>query len=299
MNGPGGEAVEFCGFELAHCIVNGSGTYDALAARRVFGAAFEREFPFSAYVSKTITLEPRAGNPPPRLWELGQGMINSIGLPNKGLEAFLAEDLPEYALLPAPLIVSVMGFDDAQLIELLEALDDRDEIAALELNFSCPNVKTGNIVGSIPGETDRMVTLLRPHSRKPLIAKLAPSTARPDQVASAAEAAGADAVSLVNTLPGTALDPRSNSPWLGAGAGGVSGPAIRPVALAQVAKVAETVQIPVVGMGGVSSGRDASQFLSAGATLVAVGTENFRDPAAGNRIRSELARLNNRSVSAV
>lgn len=291
MNGERGAAVNFCGIELAHRVINGSGTYDALAARRVFGEASEREFPFAAYVSKTITLEPRQGNPPPRLWELGQGMINSIGLPNKGLAGFLAEDLPAYASLPVPLIVSVMGFNDAQLIELLEALDGRSEIAALELNFSCPNVKTGNIVGALPGETDRMLTLLRPHSLKPLIAKLAPSTARPEQVAAAAEAAGADAISLINTLPGMALDPRTGAPWLGGGGGGVSGPSIRPVALAQVAKVAESVQIPVVGMGGVSSGRDAAALLSVGATLVAVGTENFRDAAAGNRIKAELSSI--------
>ena len=108
-------AIEFCGIKLPHPIINGSGTYDALAARRVFGQSFEREFPFAAYVSKTITLEPRAGNPPPRLWELGQGMINSIGLPNKGLERFTNEELPAYATLPAPLVVSVMGFDADQL----------------------------------------------------------------------------------------------------------------------------------------------------------------------------------------
>jgi dihydroorotate dehydrogenase (NAD+) catalytic subunit len=281
-------AVEFCGLTLEHPIVNGSGTYDALAARRVFGDAFERNFPFSAYVSKTITLEPRAGNPPPRLWELGQGMINSIGLPNKGLVRFVEEDLPQYATLPAPLIVSVMGFSGEELVAILETLEKHEEIDLLELNFSCPNVKTGNIVGSDPAESEAMMRRLRPHSSKKLIAKLAPSTSRPDLVAAAAESAGADAISLINTLPGMAHAPGSTEPWLGAGSGGISGPAIRPVALGQVTSVATAVDIPVVGMGGVENGRDAHALIDAGATLVAVGTENFRDPAAGNRIAAEL-----------
>ncbi len=280
--------VEFCGISLEHPVINGSGTYDALAARRVFGDAFERNFPFSAYVSKTITLEPRAGNPPPRLWELGQGMINSIGLPNKGLVRFIDEDLPQYATLPAPLIVSVMGFAASELVTIIDTLDTRSEIAAFELNFSCPNVKTGNIVGSDPVECEAMMTELRPHSQKPMIAKLAPSTSRPDLVAAAAESAGADAISLVNTLPGMAHAPGTAEPWLGAGSGGISGPVLRPVALAQVTRVSSAVRVPVVGMGGVESGRDARALLDAGARLVAVGTENFRDPAAGNRIAAEL-----------
>jgi dihydroorotate dehydrogenase (NAD+) catalytic subunit len=290
-------SINFCGIELANPIVNGSGTYDAIAARRVFGEALENDFPFAAYVSKTITLEPRAGNPPPRLWELGQGMINSIGLPNKGLVRFIEEDLAQYATLPAPLIVSVMGFKADELITILERLDGHEEIAALELNFSCPNVKTGNIVGSDPVESEAMMTQLRSHTSKPLIAKLAPSTSRPDLVAAAAESAGADAISLINTLPGMAFAPGTSKPWLGAGSGGISGPAIRPVALGQVARVAESVRIPIVGMGGVENGRDAHDLISAGATLVAVGTENFRDPAAGNRIASELAALNESSLA--
>ncbi|MBJ7459738.1 MAG: dihydroorotate dehydrogenase [Thermoleophilaceae bacterium] len=281
-------AVEFCGIALEHPVINASGTYDALAARQVFGDAFERNFPFSAYVSKTITLEPRAGNPPPRIWELGQGMINSIGLPNKGLTRFAEEDLPQYASLPAPLIVSVMGFSTAELVTILQTLDRCEEIAAFELNFSCPNVKTGNIVGSDPVECEAMMSQLRAHSDKPMIAKLAPSTSRPDLVALAAERAGADAVSLINTLPGMAFAPGTSQPWLGAGSGGISGPVVRPVALGQVVRVASSVRVPVVGMGGVENGRDAQALLAAGATLVAVGTENFRDPSAGNRISAEL-----------
>ncbi|HEV7918290.1 MAG TPA: dihydroorotate dehydrogenase [Solirubrobacterales bacterium] len=290
-------AIDFCGIELAHPVVNGSGTYDAIAAHRIFGPALDDDFPFAAYVSKTITLEPRAGNPPPRLWELGQGMINSIGLPNKGLERFVSEDLPQYASLPVPLIVSVMGFTADELATILERLDDHAEIAFLELNFSCPNVKTGNIVGSDPIETEAMMTRLRPLTDKPLVAKLAPSTSRPDLVAKAAEAAGADGLSLINTLPGMALAPGTDRPWLGGETGGISGPAIRPVALAQVARVSKAVSIPVIGMGGVENGRHAADLISAGARLVAVGTENFRDPAAGTRVANELAALNDRSLT--
>lgn len=277
-------SVEFCGLQLEHPVINGSGTWDAIAARRVFGDEIDRSFPFSAYVSKTMTLEPRPGNPPPRLWELGQGMINSIGLPNKGIERFLVEDLPQYAALPVPLIVSAMGFSADELSQVLERLDERPEIAAIELNFSCPNVKTGNIVGSDPAECGAMVAALRPLTHKPLIAKLAPSTARPDLVAVAAAEQGVDAVSLINTLPGAAFAPGTSRPWLGAGSGGISGPQLRPVALAQVLRVAAAVDVPVVGMGGVESADDARRLLDAGARLVAVGTENFRDPRAGMRI---------------
>lgn len=281
-------SLDFCGIELEHPVINGSGTFDLLAAREVFGEALEAQFPFSAYVSKTITLEPRAGNPPPRIWELGNGMINSIGLPNKGLARFLAEDLPAYASLAVPLIVSVMGFHADQLAELLETLDERPEIAAFELNYSCPNVETGNIVGSDPVECGAMTRQLRERTKKPLITKLAPSTTQPELVAAAAQEAGADAVSLVNTLPGTAFAPGTKVPWLGAGSGGMSGPLLRPLALAQVLRVAAATELPVVGMGGVETAEHARALLDAGASLVAVGTENFRDPATASRITAAL-----------
>jgi dihydroorotate dehydrogenase (NAD+) catalytic subunit len=269
-------------------ILNGSGTFDAIAARRVFGDALMEEFPFDAFVSKTITLAPRQGNPPPRLWETPAGLINSIGLPNKGLAGFLDEDLPQLAELPVPLIVSVMGFSRDELAQIVEAVCDREEVPALELNFSCPNVETGLIMGADPSETARSVERLRPLTAKPLIVKLTPNATDPAAVAEAAEGAGADAVSLINTLRGMALDPRTGAPWLGAGTGGVSGPAVRAVALAQVSGVCDRVGIPVIGMGGIASGRDAHDFLAAGAHCVAVGTESFRDPVAGRRIAAEL-----------
>ena len=281
--------MAFLGLELAHPIVNGSGTFDAIAARRAFGDALLERFPFSAFVSKTITLEPRAGNPPPRLYETAGGLINSIGLPNKGLRGYLEQDLPELARLPVPLITNVMGSTADEIGALLEALDERPEVAAIELNVSCPNVKTGLDIGADPRELEAVLARVRARPRRPLIVKLTPNAADPAAAAEAAEAAGADAVSLVNTLRAYAPHPsRPAAPWLGGGTGGLSGPAIRAVALGQVRAVARRVSIPVVGMGGVQTGRHAAMFLETGATLVAVGTESFRDPAAGERIQREL-----------
>jgi dihydroorotate dehydrogenase (NAD+) catalytic subunit len=280
--------TELCGVDLRGPILNGSGTFDAIAARRAFGDALLEEFPFDLFVSKTITVAPRQGNPPPRLWETPAGLINSIGLPNKGLRGFLAEDLPQLAELPVPLCVSVMGFTHDELAELVEAVAERDEAALIELNFSCPNVESGTIMGADPEETARALDRLRPLTRKPLIVKLTPNATDPAAVAAAAEAAGADAVSLINTLRGMALAPGTDRPWLGAGTGGVSGPAVRAIALAQLAEVAAQVELPVIGMGGVQTGRHAADFLAAGATCVAVGTESFRDPAAGARVGAEL-----------
>ena len=281
-------AVEFCGIALNHPIINASGTFDAIAARRAFGGALDAEFPFSAYVSKTVTLHPRQGNPPPRLWEVPAGLINSIGLPNKGLGGYLTHDLPELARLSVPLIVNVMGFSREEVAELVSAFAGQDAVAALELNVSCPNVKTGMVMGADPGEVAQLMGVVRPLTRKPLIVKLTPNATDVPAVARAAEAAGADAVSLINTLRGMALHPRTGEPWLGGTTGGVSGPAVHAIALAQVHDVCAAVEIPVVAMGGVSTGRDAWEMRHAGATLVAVGTESFRDPAAGARIAAEL-----------
>lgn len=280
--------VDFCGIQLRHPVINGSGTFDAIAARRAFGDALLEEFPFSAFVSKTITPEPRAGNPPPRLWETPSGLINSIGLPNKGLDGFLDHDLPQLADLPVPLIVSVMGTSHDEFGTLVEGVGDREEVSALELNVSCPNVKSGLIVGESPEEAKSLLSAMKPLTEKPLIVKLTPNIADPVPVAIAAEEGGADAISLINTLRAVAFDPEKGERWLGGGTGGLSGPAVRAVALAQVHAVAGSVSVPVVAMGGVSSGRDAAEMLRAGASIVAVGTESFRDPAAGSRIAAEL-----------
>lgn len=301
-------SVQFCGLTLAHPIVNGSGTFDAIAARRAFGEALDAEFPFAAFVSKTITLHPREGNPPPRLWEAPAGLINSIGLPNRGLDGYLAEDLPALARLPVPLITNVMGSTAAELSELVLACDAREEITAIELNVSCPNVRTGLDIGADPQQLEAVVRTVRPTTRKPLIVKLTPNASDVATCARAAQEGGADAVSLINTLRAMALAPRavpraqSDSPapvamgpsvnpprrWLGGGTGGLSGPAIRAVALAQVAAVAARVEVPVIGMGGVQCAAHARDLLDVGATLVAVGTESFREPLAGARIAREL-----------
>jgi dihydroorotate dehydrogenase (NAD+) catalytic subunit len=280
--------VEFCGLELEHRVINASGTYDAIAARKVFGDELLAEFPFSAFVSKTITPEPRAGNEPQRIWETPAGMINSIGLPNKGLEGFLAEDLPQLAVLPVPLIVSVMATNRVLFSRLVGEVAERDEVAAIELNVSCPNVHSGLIVGEQPSETMALLESLRPLTEKPLIVKLTPNVANPEAVAVAAEEGGADAVSLINTLKASAIDPVTQQPALAAGHGGLSGPAVRPIALQQLRAVRAAVELPLIGMGGISGGADAAEFLMAGATLVAVGTESFRDPRAGSRIANEL-----------
>ncbi len=283
--------IEFCGIELEHPIINASGTFDAIAALRAFGDELLEQFPFAAFVTKTVTLLPRQGNPPPRLWELPAGLINSIGLPNKGLDGYLAEDLPVHASLPVPLVVNVMGFSREQVAELVSACAPREEIAALELNVSCPNVETGLVMGADPREVDLLLRHVRPLTDKPLIVKLTPNAGDVAAVALAAQDAGASAVSLINTIRGMALDPRSGAPWLGGVTGGVSGPAVRAAALAQVHAVCAAVEIPVIGMGGVQSGQDALDLRRAGAALVAVGTETFRDPAAGLRVAAELADL--------
>jgi dihydroorotate dehydrogenase (NAD+) catalytic subunit len=284
-------SVEFCGLELAHPIINASGTFDAIAARRAFGEELIDRFPFAAFVSKTVTLEPRQGNPPPRLWEAAGGLINSIGLPNKGLRGYLEHDLPALAELPVPLIVNVMGSTRDQVAALVSAFAERGEVAALELNVSCPNVETGLLMGADPDEIARLLERVRPLTDKPLIVKLTPNATDVPAVARAAERAGADAVSLINTVRGMAFDPRTGEPWLGGVTGGVSGPAVRAIALAQVHAVARSIDLPIVGMGGVASGADALDLMHAGASLVAVGTESFRHPAAGLEIASELAEL--------
>ena len=283
-------SVDFCGVELAHPVINASGTFDAIAARRAFGEQLIERFPFAAFVSKTVTLEPRQGNPPPRLWELPGGLMNSIGLPNKGLRGYLEQDLPQLAELPVPLIVNVMGFSRDEVAELVRAFAEREQVAALELNVSCPNVETGLIMGADPQEVARLLDAVRPLTGKPLIVKLTPNATDVAAVALAAQESGASAVSLINTIRGMAMRPGTAQPWLGGVTGGVSGPSVRAIALAQVSSVSAAVSIPIVGMGGVQSGDDALDLLRAGATLVAVGTESFRDPGAGARVARELDR---------
>jgi len=282
-------SIEFCGIQLAHRLVNASGTWDPIAARAAFGEAAFSEFPFAAHVTKTLTVQPRTGNPAPRLWELPAGLMNSIGLPNKGIDRWIEEDMPVLADLPVPLIVNVMGATSKDLELLVNRTTSETPAVAIELNVSCPNVKSGLMIGADPDECSRVVTAVRARTALPLIVKITPNATDPAAVASAAVGAGADAISMINTLKGLAFNPSTGEPWLGGTTGGVSGPGIRNVALAQVASVRAAVAVPIIGMGGVSSGPDADNMRRAGADLVAIGTASFRDPRAADQIRSKMA----------
>jgi dihydroorotate dehydrogenase (NAD+) catalytic subunit len=257
-------------------LLNASGCLDALTAPEVARS-------LDAFVTKTVTPLPREGNAPVRIAETDVGMLNSIGLANPGIERFLADHLPRLAALGIPIWVSVGGFSTADYAELCARFDDRDEITTVELNLSCPNVE------EVPENVGEVVAAARATTTKTLYAKLSPAAGNVADVACAAEAAGADGLSLVNTIRGLALDERTLRPVLARGAGGLSGPALRPIALAAVAACFRATGLPIAGMGGVQSGRDALELLAAGARDVAIGTVVFADPDAPSRIRSELA----------
>ena len=218
-------------------------------------------------------------------------MINSIGLPGPGIDRFCAEVLPATAaIVDVPIIVSVGGFSHEDYVRLAERLTEIDAVAALELNLSCPNVKSGCIsIGTDPRETEAVTAQVRARTSRPLLVKLSPSVADIAELARAAEAGGADALTLTNTARGMVLNRSTGAPLLGAGTGGVSGPALRPQALAAVASARAAVAIALVGLGGIETAGDARDFLSVGATAVAVGTAIFRDPRTPSRIRDALA----------
>ena len=246
-------------------------------------------FPFDAFVSKTITLAPRQGNPPPRLWETPAGMINSIGLPNKGLEGFLAQDLPQLAELPVPLVVSVMGFTRDELAALVERVGERDEVALIELNVSCPNVETGLVMGADPGETAAAVRAGASRTEKPLIVKLTPNAV--DPAASRGRRGRRRRRRLADQHPeghGAATRARASRGSAGAPAG-CRAPRCAPWRWSRSRRSPTRVDVPSSGMGGIASGATRVDFLAAGADVVAVGTESFRDPSAGRRIGAELS----------
>jgi dihydroorotate dehydrogenase (NAD+) catalytic subunit len=256
-------------------ILNASGCLDALTAPQVACT-------LDAYVTKTVTPLPREGNPPPRIVEVDSGMLNSIGLQNPGIEAWCEEVLPLLRALGVPVWVSAGGFSAADYALVCERLDELSDVAAIELNLSCPNVDEA------PETPSELVAAARAVTSKALYAKLSPATSDIAEAARAVVDAGADGLSLVNTIRGLALDPLTLRPVLPRGAGGYSGPALRPIALACVHACAGAVDVPIVGMGGVSSGRDALDLVAAGATAIALGTVLFRDPSAPARVRDEL-----------
>jgi dihydroorotate dehydrogenase (NAD+) catalytic subunit len=256
-------------------LLNASGCLDALTAPDVARS-------FDAFVTKTVTPEPREGNDPPRLAETDHGMLNSIGLQNPGIKRFLAEVLPKLKELGVPIWVSVGGFSSADYAFCTEALSGHDEVVAVELNLSCPNVDEA------PESAAEIVAACRAATQLPLYAKLSPQLADIAETARAVEAAGADGLSLVNTLRGLALDEQTLRPRLGRATGGYSGPALKPVALAAVYACRRATKLPIVGMGGVQTGRDALDLIAAGAGSIALGTVLFSDPQAAVRLRQEL-----------
>ena len=240
-------------------------------------------------VVKGLSREPMAGNAPPRLWETSHGMLNSVGLQNIGVRAFVAEKLPGLRKYRTAVFANVFGYAPEDYAEVIRVLEDAEGIAGYELNVSCPNTRHGGIFfSSDPTLLAELIQSLRPMATRPLIVKLSPNVARIDALARAAEDAGADAISLVNTFVSLAIDARARTPRLGAGFGGLSGPAIKPIALRLVYEAAQAVHIPVVGLGGIACGLDAAEFLIAGASAVEVGTASFADPTAPLRIVREL-----------
>ncbi len=270
-------SVEIGGISLKNPVMSASGCY---GYGKEYGAFYDVE-KLGALVVKGTTLEPREGNPPPRIVETAAGILNSVGLQNPGVEYFINEEIRTFSGSSIPLIVNIAGNLEEEYIRLAEKLDPVKEVSGLEVNISCPNVKKGGMAFGTDVEcAHRLVKGVRAVTSKPLIVKLSPNVTDITGVALAAQEAGADALSLINTLLGMAIDIHSRKPVLGNVLGGLSGPAVKPVALRMVWQVSEKVRIPVVGMGGIMTAEDALEFIMAGASAVAVGTANFINPLA-------------------
>jgi dihydroorotate dehydrogenase (NAD+) catalytic subunit len=288
--------VDLCGIYLRNPVIAASGTFG-------YGIEFASILDLNrlgAIVVKGLSREPIAGNPPPRLWETAEGMINSVGLQNVGVAEFIKRKLPELRRFRTPVIANVFGYSVEDYCEVVRILEDADGIAAYELNVSCPNTKCGGIQFSAdPAMLASVVTPVRGVAKRPVIVKLSPNVAAIEPLAQAAEQAGADAISLVNTFVALSVDARTRRPRIGNGMGGLSGPAIKPIALRMVWQAARSVRIPVVGLGGIGTGQDAAEFMVAGATAVQVGTASFWDPRATTRIAQQLERFCRRNGIAV
>ena len=269
-------AVEIAGIRMATPIMGASGTFG-------FGMEYEDFLDLAdvgAVVSKGITPKPRAGNGGVRIAETPAGMLNSIGLENPGIEVFCRDILPEAAKLPTSFIVNISAGTAEEYGEMAQMLDV-EGVDGIEVNISCPNVKEGGIVfGTDPVQAARVTQEVKKHTKKPVIVKLSPNVTDITQMARAVEEAGADAVSLINTLTGMAIDVEKRQPLLGNITGGLSGPAVKPIALRMVYQAAQAVSIPVIGMGGIQTGEDVAAFLLVGASAVEIGAENFANPRA-------------------
>jgi dihydroorotate dehydrogenase (NAD+) catalytic subunit len=278
-------ALELCGIPLANPVLAASGTF-------AYGIEFSSLVDLNAIggiVVKGLSREPMDGNPAPRLWETQSGMMNSVGLQNIGVRAFVRDKLPALRSYRTAIFANVFGYAPEDYLEVVRVLEDAPGIAGYELNVSCPNTRHGGVFfSSDPSLLSELVAQVRAVAKRPLIVKLSPNVSRIDRLARAAEQAGADAVSLVNTFISLAIDPRTRKSRIAAGFAGLSGPAIKPIALRMVYEAALAVKIPVIGLGGIATGTDAAEFLIAGASAVEVGTTSFWDPTAVVRIAREL-----------
>lgn len=277
--------TDLCGIPLKTPVLAASGTY-------AYGVEFRDHVDLSqvgGIVTKGLSREPIAGNPPPRIWETHGGMLNSIGLQNIGVRAFVAQKLPELRQCGTAIFANVFGYKIDDYLEVLRVLEDAEGIDGYELNVSCPNTEGGGMFfSSDPGLLGDIVGKARAIAKRPMLVKLSPNVARIEPLAQAAAQAGADAISLVNTFVGLAVDAKTRTTRIGAGFAGLSGPAIKPIALRMAYEASQAVKIPIVGLGGIANGEDAAEFLVAGATAVEVGTANFWDPASPLRIAREL-----------
>jgi len=264
--------IKLAGIKLANPVMNASGTFG------LNNGHLTDLSKLGAIVSKTITLEPREGNPPPRIAETAAGMLNSIGLQNPGIDKYISSDLPKYLSIGIPVIVSVAGKTIEEYVQITKKIS-LEPVSAIELNVSCPNVKSGGLsFGADKDVLSQVVKQCREVCGKPLIVKLTPNVTNIAELAKIAEDAGADVISLVNTLLGMKIDINKRSPVFANTYAGLSGPAIKPVALRMVHQVNQAVKIPIIGMGGITTSSDAIEFLLAGADAIAIGTANFINP---------------------
>lgn len=267
--------VDIGGIEIKNPVMTASGTF-GYAGEYVEFVDLNR---LGAIVVKGLSLEPSMGNPPPRIVETPCGMLNAIGLENVGLAAFVKEKLPFLRRLDTPVFVNIYGRRTEEYAELAARLEDIDGVSGIEVNISCPNVKSGGMAfGAYPESAAEVVRAIRKKTTKPLMVKLSPNVTDITKIAKSVEAEGADSISLINTITGMAIDIETRRPKLANITGGLSGPAIKPVALRMVWQVAQAVNVPVVGIGGIMTAKDALEFLIAGAVAVQVGTANFINP---------------------